>query len=92
MTLIRTPPLTIPEIANFAVAVLFQVVSELGKIETAFLLNKDKGKSFEPNDYVIMGYVIMNTVTMVTNQFSTKYLVFNHFQLTEVKPFFDLNF
>lgn len=67
MTLIRTATLTIPETANFAVVVLFSVISELRKIETVFSLNKDKGKSFGTNDYVIMGYVIMNTVSKVTN-------------------------
>lgn len=36
--------------ADFAVAMLLQVIFEEGTIGTAFLLNKDRGKSFGPND------------------------------------------
>ena len=50
MTLLRRATLAIPTMANFVVAVLFRVTSELVTIETAFLLNKGKGKSFGPKD------------------------------------------
>ena len=50
MILIRRATLAIPTVADFAVAMLLQVIFEEGTIGTAFLLNKGKGKSFGPND------------------------------------------
>lgn len=66
MTLITTAIFPIPEMANFAVAVLFQIISELGIIETTFFLKARESHLDEMTMY-IMGYVIMNVITKVTS-------------------------
>lgn len=91
MTLITTAIFATPEMANFAVAILFQITSELGTIETTFLFKARESHLDEMTMYV-MGYMIVNVITKVTGWLSTKYHVFSHFELTKIKPSFDLSF
>lgn len=67
LILIGRATLAIPTVANFAVRVLLLVIFELGMIGTALLLNKGRGKSFEPNNSVIVAYAIMIAVSNIAN-------------------------
>lgn len=55
MTLIRRATFAVPNMVNWAVAVLFPVIAELQMIKITFIVNKDKGKSFDQVTTLLWG-------------------------------------
>lgn len=47
MTLIRRATFAVPNTAKLAAAVLFQVIAKLHTVKMTFIVNKNKGKSFD---------------------------------------------